>query len=165
MVLPRSWHLLLWASPHTERPRCLASAATALHLLLPPHMRIPQNTNPSPPFVEGPGGGLTFDFCLSTSTRFDNRHIRSCLASRRSVEVCLLCGSSQSAFVLCAVILTRATPSLPCPSQPASQPVSQPVSQPLPAAWRTVGFYPTRFSDCPWGCPQKRGPTFGGNST
>ena len=29
---------------------------------------------------------LSFDFCLSTSTRFDNRHIRSCLASRRSVS-------------------------------------------------------------------------------
>ena len=29
---------------------------------------------------------LTFDFCLSTSTRFDNKHIRSCLASRRSVS-------------------------------------------------------------------------------
>jgi len=29
---------------------------------------------------------LDFDFCLSTSTRFDNEHIRSCLASRRSVS-------------------------------------------------------------------------------
>ena len=27
-----------------------------------------------------------FDFCLSTSTRFDSKHIRSCLASRRSVS-------------------------------------------------------------------------------
>ena len=27
-----------------------------------------------------------FDFCLSTSTRFDNKHIRRCLASRRSVS-------------------------------------------------------------------------------
>ena len=35
---PRSRRLLLWASPHTERPRCLASAATALLFLLPPHM-------------------------------------------------------------------------------------------------------------------------------
>ena len=29
--------------------------------------------------------GNFFDFCLSITTRFDNRHIRSCLASRRSV--------------------------------------------------------------------------------
>ena len=43
---------------HTERPRCLASAATALLFLLPPHMQILQNVHPSPPFVEGPGGGL-----------------------------------------------------------------------------------------------------------
>ena len=27
-----------------------------------------------------------FDFCLSTSTRFDSKHIWSCLASRRSVS-------------------------------------------------------------------------------
>ena len=35
---PRSRCLLLWPPPHTERPRCLASAATALLFLLPPHM-------------------------------------------------------------------------------------------------------------------------------
>ena len=44
--------------PHTERHRCLASAASALLYLLPPHMEILQNVHPSPPFVEGPGGGL-----------------------------------------------------------------------------------------------------------
>ena len=27
-----------------------------------------------------------FDFCLSITTRFDNKHIRSCLAPRRSVS-------------------------------------------------------------------------------
>ena len=30
---------------------------------------------------EGSQGSKTFDFCLSVSTRFDNKHIRSCLAS------------------------------------------------------------------------------------
>ena len=29
---------------------------------------------------------LTFGFCLSSSTRFDNMHMSSCLASRRSVS-------------------------------------------------------------------------------
>ena len=29
---------------------------------------------------------LTFDFCLSFNTRFDSKHMRSCLASRRSVS-------------------------------------------------------------------------------
>ena len=31
-------------------------------------------------------GAWLFDFCLSITTRFDNKHIRSCLASRRSVS-------------------------------------------------------------------------------
>ena len=31
------------------------------------------------------GHVMTFDFCLIITTRFDNKHIRSCLASRRSV--------------------------------------------------------------------------------
>ena len=48
----------LRASTHTERPRCLASAATALLFLLPPHVQILQNIHPTPPCVEGPGGGL-----------------------------------------------------------------------------------------------------------
>ena len=56
---PRSRRLLLCPPhTHTERPRCLASAATALLFLLPPRMQILQNVHPSPPFVEGPGGGL-----------------------------------------------------------------------------------------------------------
>ena len=44
--------------PHAKRPGCLALAATALLLLLPPHVQILQNTHPSPPVAEGPGGGL-----------------------------------------------------------------------------------------------------------
>ena len=35
---PRSRCLLLCPPTHTERPRCLASAATALLFLVPPHM-------------------------------------------------------------------------------------------------------------------------------
>ena len=38
------------------------------------------------PFEHLPFEHLPFYFCLSTSTRFDNKHRRSCLASRRSVS-------------------------------------------------------------------------------
>ena len=38
---------------------------------------------PSAPAPQTPD---LFDFCLSITTRFDNKHIRSCLASRRSVS-------------------------------------------------------------------------------
>ena len=31
-------------------------------------------------------GQPPFDFCLSITTRFDNKHTRGCLASRRSVS-------------------------------------------------------------------------------
>ena len=53
-----SFPLFCAPPPNTERPRCLASAATALLLLLPPRMLILQDVHPSPPFGEGPGGGL-----------------------------------------------------------------------------------------------------------
>ena len=39
------------------------------------------------PFTPGCQLVWTFEICLSITTRFDNKHTRSCLASRRSVSV------------------------------------------------------------------------------